>query len=121
MICNTLRASGYRKRLYFSQHKFSELNHKDMRCVFIVLLVFFGLGPISAQHFLSVDGQNIVNEAGEPMLLRGMGLGGWMVQEGYMMQTSGFAGPQYEIRAMIEDLIGVENTDDWYEAWLQNL
>ena len=21
---------------------------------------------------------------------------------------------------MIEDLIGVENTDDWYEAWLQN-
>ena len=91
-----------------------------MRCVFIVLLVFFGLVPISAQHFLSVDGQNIVNEAGEPMLLRGMGLGGWMVQEGYMMQTSGFAGPQYEIRAMIEDLIGVENTDDWYEAWLQN-
>ena len=27
-----------------------------------------------------------------------MGLGGWMVQEGYMMQTSGFAGPQYEIQ-----------------------
>ena len=36
------------------------------------------------------------------------------------MQTSGFAGPQYEIRATIEDLIGVENTDDYYEAWLQN-
>lgn len=92
----------------------------EMRCVLTVLLVFLGLGPISAQHFLSVDGQNIVNESGEPVLLRGMGLGGWMVQEGYMMQTSGFAGPQYEIRAMIEDLIGFENTDDWYEAWLQN-
>ena len=92
----------------------------DMRCVLIVLLVFLGLGPVSAQHFLSVDGQNIVNEAGEPVLLRGMGLGGWMVQEGYMMQTSGFAGPQYEIRAMIEDLIGVENTDAWYDAWLHN-
>ena len=44
-----------------------------------------------AQHRLSTDGPAIVNEDGENVLLRGMGLGGWMVQEGYMLQTAGFA------------------------------
>lgn len=69
---------------------------------------------------LSTNGPNIVNESGENVLLRGMGLGGWMVQEGYMLQTAGFANPQHEIRAMIELLIGEEATDDFYDAWLQN-
>ena len=55
-----------------------------MRNAVIVLLLVVGLVPAWGQHFLSVDGQNIVNEAGEPVLLRGMGLGGWMVQEGYI-------------------------------------
>ena len=41
------------------------------------------------------------------------------MQEGYAADQR-VAGPQYEIRAMIEDLIGVENTDAWYDAWLHN-
>lgn len=73
-----------------------------------------------AQHFLSTDGPNIVNEAGEPVLLRGMGLGGWMVQEGYMLQTTGFAGAQHQIRATIENLVGPEATAEFYDAWLHN-
>lgn len=73
-----------------------------------------------AQHFLSTSGTEILNELGEPVLLRGIGLGGWMVQEGYMLQTSGFANPQHEIRATIQELIGEEATDEFYAAWLQN-
>ncbi len=64
------------------------------------------------QGFLRTQGQDIVNEAGEPFLLRGMGLGGWMLQEGYMLQTASFANPQYQIRATIENLIGEEATDE---------
>ena len=59
---------------------------------------------------LSTNGPAVVNESGENVLLRGMGLGGWMVQEGYMLQTAGFANPQHEIRAIIEQLIGEEAT-----------
>jgi len=44
------------------------------------------------------DGQNIVDENGKNVVLRGLGLGGWMVQEGYMLKTGDFAGPQYQIR-----------------------
>src|SRR5690606_8835484 len=62
----------------------------------------------------------IVDAGGNNVILRGLGLGGWMVQEGYMLQTSGFAGPQHEIKNAITDLIGAENTQGFYEAYLAN-
>lgn len=75
--------------------------------------------PLLAEGFLRADGQKIVNEKGEAVLLRGMGLGGWMLQEGYMLQLNQI-GQQHAIRAKIEDLIGKEATQDFYDAWLAN-
>jgi len=96
--------------------------HSAPFSAFGVLLVFGMLFPLSAlsQDRLSTSGPDIVNEAGETVLLRGMGLGGWMLQEGYMLQTAGFANAQHEIRAKIELLIGESATDEFYTAWLQN-
>ncbi len=87
--------------------------------ILISFLQFYAFQS-NAQHFLSTNGKAIVNENQDTILLRGMGLGGWMVQEGYMLQTAGFANPQHEIRATIQALIGEENTDIFYEAWLNN-
>lgn len=75
---------------------------------------------MNAQTFLRTQGKAVVNEVGDTILLRGMGLGGWMLQEGYMIKTQGFANPQYQIRQNIEDLIGEEDTDEFYDAWLAN-
>ena len=75
---------------------------------------------LRAQDFLTANGNTIVNGQGDPVLLRGMGLGGWMVQEGYMLQTSSFANAQHEIQAAIEGLIGAEATATFYDAWLHN-
>ena len=44
---------------------------------------------IYAQGFLKASGKKIVNEKGENVLLRGIGLGGWMLQEGYMLEIAG--------------------------------
>ncbi|MDR7090237.1 hypothetical protein J2X05_002259 [Cellvibrio fibrivorans] len=63
--------------------------------------------------------QFIVNEQGEKVLLRGMGLGGWMLQEGYMLKL-GNLGQQHAMRAKIEELIGAEATQEFYNAWLAN-
>ena len=73
----------------------------------------------SAQGYLRADGQFIVNEQGEKVLLRGMGLGGWMLQEGYMLKL-GNLGQQHVMRAKIEELIGAEATQEFYSAWLAN-
>ncbi|NWM39872.1 glycosyl hydrolase family 5, partial [Escherichia coli] len=64
-------------------------------------------------------GTRIVNEEGEPVILRGMGLGGWVLQEGYMLQL-GELGQQHVIRARIADLIGEEKTEAFYRAWRAN-
>jgi aryl-phospho-beta-D-glucosidase BglC (GH1 family) len=72
-----------------------------------------------SQGFLSAQGTKIVNEKGENVLLRGIGLGGWMLQEGYMLRVNG-EGQQYKIRAGIESLIGPAKTQEFYDAWLDN-
>ncbi|MBN2524727.1 MAG: cellulase family glycosylhydrolase [Bacteroidales bacterium] len=73
-----------------------------------------------SQKFLHTENKKIVNGQGEEVFLRGIGLGGWMLQEGYMLETSSFANAQYEIRAKIEELIGTQNTDTFYSAWRAN-
>ncbi|WP_242691517.1 cellulase family glycosylhydrolase [Desertivirga arenae] len=77
--------------------------------------------PVStkAQGFLRAEGKQIVNEKGENILLRGMGLGGWMLQEGYMLGLNA-DGQQYKIRERIEALIGKKQTEEFYEIWLAN-
>jgi len=72
------------------------------------------------QGFLHRNGQNIVDGNNKNIILRGLGLGGWMVQEGYMIQTGAFAGPQYKIKQKIIDLIGPENTEAFYKTYKAN-
>ena len=84
------------------------------------LLLFALCTSVTSQGFLQTDNQKIVNGAGEEVILRGMGLGGWMLQEGYMMQTSGFANAQYQLKAKITELIGETGMNSFYDAWLAN-
>ncbi|MEM7103229.1 MAG: carbohydrate-binding protein [Bacteroidota bacterium] len=86
----------------------------------LLIASFFISASAFSQSFLSTNGTAIVNEPGDTIILRGMGLGGWMLQEGYMLQTAGFASAQYQIRGLIEDLIGEEDTQEFYDAWLDN-
>ncbi len=86
----------------------------------VFLLTALAFSNAFAQGFLTTNGNAIVNENGDTVILRGMGLGGWMLQEGYMLQPAGFAGPQWQIRNKIEQFIGEANTDLFYEKWLEN-
>lgn len=74
----------------------------------------------NSQGFLKADGQRIVNGKGENVLLRGIGLGGWMLQEGYMLRVNGIGQQQRVIKSKIEELIGAKATQDFYDAWLAN-
>jgi hypothetical protein len=83
----------------------------------LLALVAHSFMPVKSQGFLKADGKWIVNAKGERVLLRGIGLGGWMLQEGYMLRLKG-EGQQYRIRERIKDLIGEEKTEAFYHAWL---
>lgn len=71
---------------------------------------------VNAQ-MLHTDGVRIVNDGGDEVLWRGIGLGGWMLQEGYMLNTSG---PQHQIEAKVAAVIGEEKKNVFYDAWLSN-
>jgi aryl-phospho-beta-D-glucosidase BglC (GH1 family) len=86
----------------------------------VAILVLFSFNSFCQTGFLHADGKKIVNGSGEEVLLRGMGLGGWMLQEGYMLETGDFAGTQHEIKAIIEEVIGKEGMEAFYDAWLKN-
>jgi aryl-phospho-beta-D-glucosidase BglC (GH1 family) len=93
---------------------------KKTLIVIFILSCFISFQAASQNNFLSTSGKAIVNQSGDTIILRGMGLGGWMLQEGYMLQTAGFANAQYQIRDSIEQLIGAANTDLFYDKWLEN-
>ncbi len=73
------------------------------------------------QGFLRAEGKKIVNEKGENFLLRGIGLGGWMLQEPYMFQLSEVAGNQTDIKSKISGLIGQKNCDEFYTHFLTDM
>ena len=79
--------------------------------IFTFLLIGF-LGHDS-YSFLKTKGKDIVDSTGQKVLLRGIGLGGWLVPEGYQLHVPGFGSPT-AIRKMISDLIGEENTTEFY-------
>ncbi len=99
--------------------------HNSTRCYKIVtiILLFLAVGASGSgfsQGFLKAAGKKIVDGNGNAVMLRGMGLGGWMLQEGYMLETGDFAGTQHEIRARITSLVGPAGAQKFYDAWLTN-
>lgn len=98
---------------------------KSVKNIFVVkgLLVVAAVSLVSiqssAQGFLKADGKKIVNEKGKNVLLRGMGLGGWMLQEGYMLHVNKDS-RQFRIRERLEELMGPAETKEYYDTWLAN-
>ncbi len=92
-----------------------------LRFVLLLAVVLIPESDLLSQGFLKARGQQIVNGRGENVLLRGIGLGGWMLQEPYMLQLSEVAVAQYDIKAKITDLIGKNNCEKFYSAWLHNM
>jgi aryl-phospho-beta-D-glucosidase BglC (GH1 family) len=100
------------------------MTHKNCKMkIPLTLLLFTTISVFSpsadGQGFLRADGKKIVNDHGE-ILLKGIGIGGWMLQEPYMLKLSGIAVNQQDTRSKIEALIGKEKTKVFYDAWLHN-
>ena len=89
------------------------------RSVALALAALFSSTTAHAEGFLRAEGTKIVDDSGQPVILRGMGLGGWMLQEGYMLQL-GEVGQQHRIRAKLVELVGEKRTAAFYRAWLDN-
>ncbi|MCF7807486.1 MAG: cellulase family glycosylhydrolase [Candidatus Marinimicrobia bacterium] len=87
-----------------------------MKIAVSILLLVFLANPVAA--FVHASGQQILDAGGEPALMRGMGLGGWLVPEGYMLNT--ISQSPSTIRADIVDVVGETGADQFYTAYHNN-
>jgi endoglucanase len=93
-----------------------------MKQVTILTIVVLCLSCTGQRHnYLKVEDKKITDSNGVPLLLRGIGLGGWMLQEPYMLQLSRVAVAQYMIKEKITELVGEENCEKFYSAYLKNM
>ncbi|HEX3008210.1 MAG TPA: cellulase family glycosylhydrolase [Bacteroidales bacterium] len=79
---------------------------------FILLFIF--IQNLSAQSFLRVRGTNIVDESGKSILLRGVGLGNWLLPEGYMWKFGANGDRPRKIEQLVEDCIGAEKANAFW-------
>ena len=93
-----------------------KFNLSNLLMSFLLVLSSFTLHA----QYLTTQGKEIVDKDNTPILLKGIGLGGWMLQEPYMMQSIGGAKNQQEYRSKLEALIGETKTQEFYDAWLDN-
>ena len=76
--------------------------------------------PAAAPNFLHAQGQNIVNEKGEKIMLRGVGLGNWMLAEGYMWKFGPQGDRQRKMEKLVDDLIGPEQGRQFWTEYRQH-
>lgn len=88
----------------------------SIRIALGLLVLVIGSSPAQAQQFYRADSTRIVAPAGMPEMMRGIGLGGWLVPEGYMLHTPGEWGPR-QINAAIVDLIGGEAAATFWDLY----
>lgn len=93
---------------------------KTTPIAFLFLLLFIFTTHSSADGFLKVSGKNIVDSSGNPVLLRGMGLGGWLLPEGYMFHTSDFANAFWQMKEKVIDVVGTQKADSFWTTFRKN-
>lgn len=76
-------------------------------------------GKGGVQGFLRAEGRKLVNEAGEEVLLRGVGFGSWMLPEGYMWRFPNAGDRPRRIERMIADLIGEEKASRFWALYYE--
>jgi len=70
--------------------------------------------------FLKTQGQDIINEKGEKIYLRGVGLGNWLLPEGYMWKFGQNGDRPRKIEKIVSDLIGNEKAQNFWHTFRAN-
>lgn len=87
----------------------------------LTLVVVDPVGSVgqNSDSFFRTEDRQILDREGKPILLRGLGLGGWLMPEGYMLHFPGYGSPT-SIRNDIEGLVGPEVTNEFFERYRAN-
>jgi aryl-phospho-beta-D-glucosidase BglC (GH1 family) len=90
----------------------------------LTILCFILLQQLQSQtrmntslSFLHTSGQDMVNESGKKVFLKGVGLGNWMLPEGYMWKFGAGGDRPRKIEKLVAELIGQEKAGRFWSAF----
>lgn len=90
----------------------------------LLLLITMSYAGFSQQKkqlsFLHTSGQDIVNESGKKIFLKGVGLGNWLLPEGYMWKFGALGDRPRKIEKVVADLVGKEKAAAFWKTFRQN-
>ena len=73
--------------------------------------------------FMKVQGQDLIDKDGNKVVLKGVGLGGWMLPEGYMWGNHNYYERPRRFEELVEYYLGVEKDsfwDEYYAHWISD-
>lgn len=79
----------------------------------------FGLTYPDPTGFVTIRGREILDPQGNPLLLRGINLGNWLVPEGYMFHFQHASSPRL-IHQVIAELVGPDAAREFWTSYLDN-
>ncbi len=98
--------------------KFINRDLKELTTFFLFILFFICITKSNAQY--TTKGQDFINKkTGEKVILRGFGLGCWLLPEGYMWGIRKIDRP-WQFEQAIEDLIGREDAKEFWRLYYEN-
>ena len=83
----------------------------------IFLVILIPVFPALPAGFLHAQGEDIVDDHGQRILLRGVSLGNWMVTEGYMWRFGEAGDRGRKIEKIVSDMIGPENAAKFWTEY----
>jgi endoglucanase len=94
---------------------------KNKFILFLLLLFLIFFIPVHAQQssFFSVSGKKILDTEGKEIILKGIGIGNWLVPEGYMFKLKKTNSPRL-IDQMLRELIGPAETNKFWKKFREN-
>ena len=84
-----------------------------------LLFVFTSFLVFPQTGFFSVNGKQITDIEGKPILLKGINLGNWLVPEGYMFKFKNTSSPRL-INEAFSQLMGTFETKKFWNTFRQN-
>ncbi len=83
-------------------------------------IIMSGMPAFGAPGFLHVRGQDIVDENGNKIFLMGVGLGNWLLPEGYMWNFGSSGDRPRRIEKIVSDLIGQQRAGQFWLKFRRN-
>ncbi|MDR1518295.1 MAG: cellulase family glycosylhydrolase [Dysgonamonadaceae bacterium] len=92
-----------------------------MKTFLVSLAVLIGATmTVSSQSFLHTENHDIVDEQGNKILLQGVGLGNWLLPEGYMWKFGSQGDRPRKIEAIVKAHLGEKEAEKFWKQFRKN-